>query len=130
MRKLTVRVTRFCIEYGQKRTNSCCAIACALLVDHPEFRHVKVTEETIIFTDTSAEPKLRYYYRTPTTASKFIRDWDNDLELTELTFVLTAKDKIETREVKPSPVTSRIRTHSERSKGTGKERRSRPAVKL
>jgi hypothetical protein len=126
MKQLTVRVTRFCIEYGQKRTNSCCAIACALLVDHPEFRHVKVTAETIIFTDTSVEPKLRYYYRTPTVAANFLRDWDNDLELTALTFVLKTNDRIETREVKPSPVTSRIRP--QRNTGKGTQRRARPAT--
>jgi hypothetical protein len=126
MKQLTVRVTRFCIEYGQKRTNSCCAIACALLVDHPEFRHVKVTAETIIFTDTSVEPKLRYYYRTPTVAANFLRDWDNDLELTALTFVLKTNDRIETREVKPSPVTSRIRP--QRNTGNGTQRRARPAT--
>lgn len=126
MKSLTVRVTRFCIEYGQKRTNSCCAIACALLVDHPEFRHVKVTSEFIAFTDTSIEPKLRYFYRTPTTAAKFIRDWDNDLELTELSFSLTVKDKIETREVKPASVTARIRPR--RGNGTGKSRRGRPVT--
>lgn len=128
MKPIKVRVTRFCIEYGQKNTNSCCAIACALLIDHPEFRHVKVTAETIIFTDSSVEPKLRYFYRTPTVAAQFLKDWDNDLELTELTFSLTARDRIETREVKPSPVTSRIRSHAQRTTGTGKARRNRPAT--
>lgn len=126
MKPLTVRVTRFCIDYGQKRTNSCCAIACALLIDHPEFRHVKVTAETITFTDTSVEPKLRYFYRTPMTAAKFIRDWDNDLEVTEIRFSLSAKDRIETREVKPSAITSRIR--NQRNTGTGTPRRPRPAT--
>lgn len=126
MKPITVRVTRFCIEYGQKRTNSCCAIACALLIDHPEFRHVKVTGEIIVFTDTSVEPKLRYFYRTPTPAAKFLRDWDNDLEVTEIRFNLSPKDKIETREVKPSPVTSRIRR--QRNTGTGTPRRPRPAT--
>lgn len=126
MRPITVRVTRFCIEYGQKRTNSCCAIACALLVDHPEFGRPEVNAQTIAFTDRSVEPKLRHYYRTPTVAAKFLRDWDNDLEVTELSFLLSAKDKIETRVQRPASATVRLRPKKNVGKGT--PRRGRAAT--
>jgi hypothetical protein len=96
--RITVKITSEDIERAHQREDSRCPIAMAIIRSYPDARHVKVTSEKIVFSDTTT--RLRYTFTTPAKAAEFVNRWDETGEAAPLTFRLDQTHKIKTVEMK------------------------------
>lgn len=90
MEIVSAQVTRDEISDAKKGHRGKCAIAMAIAMTYPDARYIRVDRDSIRFTD--VKTRIRYTYRTPRNAQKFIDNWDAGRKM--LGFTLELPDSL------------------------------------
>lgn len=96
--RIHIVITADDIAKAHRQEDSRCPVAMAIIRAYPDARHVKVTNEKIVFSDLTT--RLRYTFATPPQIAQFVDRWDREGQAAPIDFRLDQRHKIKTVEMK------------------------------